>query len=130
VPGPLRQLRAGAKLTQEELAEAAGLSPPSVSDLERVSTAPPARTPRGCWPARWAWRARRARCLSRPPVAAPGPRRCWRPCGKGAGVTVTRPRDQAGWAACGCTCEAGRGQSRWWRRVSWTRRVPGAPICW
>ena len=31
----LRQLRAGAKLTQEELAEAAGLSPRSVSDLER-----------------------------------------------------------------------------------------------
>jgi tetratricopeptide (TPR) repeat protein/transcriptional regulator with XRE-family HTH domain len=39
-PGPgfaglLRQLRAEAKLTQEELAEAAGLSPRSVSDLER-----------------------------------------------------------------------------------------------
>jgi transcriptional regulator with XRE-family HTH domain len=31
----LRQLRAGAKLTQEELAEAATLSPRSVSDLER-----------------------------------------------------------------------------------------------
>ncbi len=31
----LRQLRAGARLTQEELAEAAGLSPRSVSDLER-----------------------------------------------------------------------------------------------
>ena len=33
--GLLRQLRAQAKLTQEELAEAAGLSPRSVSDLER-----------------------------------------------------------------------------------------------
>ena len=33
--GLLRQLRAEAKLTQEELAEAAGLSPRSVSDLER-----------------------------------------------------------------------------------------------
>jgi WD40 repeat protein/transcriptional regulator with XRE-family HTH domain len=33
--GLLRQLRAGAKLTQEELAQAAGLSPRSVSDLER-----------------------------------------------------------------------------------------------
>ena len=33
--GVLRQLRAEAKLTQEELAEAAGLSPRSVSDLER-----------------------------------------------------------------------------------------------
>ena len=33
--GLLRQLRARAGLTQEELAEAAGLSPRSVSDLER-----------------------------------------------------------------------------------------------
>lgn len=33
--GLLRQLRAESKLTQEELAEAAGLSPRSVSDLER-----------------------------------------------------------------------------------------------
>ena len=33
--GLLRQLRAKARLTQEELAEAAGLSPRSVSDLER-----------------------------------------------------------------------------------------------
>ncbi len=31
----LRQLRAGAALTQEELAAAAGVSPRSVSDLER-----------------------------------------------------------------------------------------------
>jgi len=38
VPGfgdVLRRLRAGARLTQEELAEAAGLSPRTVSDLER-----------------------------------------------------------------------------------------------
>ena len=38
VPGfadVLRQLRAEARLTQEELAEAAGLSPRTVSDLER-----------------------------------------------------------------------------------------------
>jgi transcriptional regulator with XRE-family HTH domain len=33
--GLLRQLRAGARLTQEELAEASSLSPRSVSDLER-----------------------------------------------------------------------------------------------
>lgn len=33
--GLLRQLRAAVRLTQEELAEAAGLSPRSVSDLER-----------------------------------------------------------------------------------------------
>ena len=36
--GLLRQLRGEAKLTQEELAEAAGLSPRSVSDLERGIT--------------------------------------------------------------------------------------------
>jgi transcriptional regulator with XRE-family HTH domain len=50
----LRQLRAEAGLTQEELAEAAGLSPRSVSDLER-GIHPTARkdTP-SCWPARWA----------------------------------------------------------------------------
>ena len=36
--GLLRQLRAEARLTQEELAEAAGLSPRSVSDLERGIT--------------------------------------------------------------------------------------------
>ena len=33
--GLLRQLRAEARLTQQELAKAAGLSPRSVSDLER-----------------------------------------------------------------------------------------------
>jgi transcriptional regulator with XRE-family HTH domain len=33
--GLLRLLRVGARLTQEELAEAAGLSPRSISDLER-----------------------------------------------------------------------------------------------
>jgi Helix-turn-helix domain len=33
--GLLRQFRTEARLTQEELAEAAGLSPRSVSDLER-----------------------------------------------------------------------------------------------
>jgi transcriptional regulator with XRE-family HTH domain len=33
--GLLRQLRAEARLTQEELAEAASLSPRAVSDLER-----------------------------------------------------------------------------------------------
>src|ERR1700752_289040 len=33
--GLLRELRAGAELTQQELAKAAGVSPRSVSDLER-----------------------------------------------------------------------------------------------
>ena len=39
--GMLRQLRTGAALTQEELAEAAGLNPRTVSDLERgLATTP------------------------------------------------------------------------------------------
>ena len=49
----LRQLRARALLTPEELAEAASASPRSVSDLERGSTGLPARTPLCCWPMRW-----------------------------------------------------------------------------
>jgi transcriptional regulator with XRE-family HTH domain len=50
--GLLRQLRAEAKLTQEELAEAAGLSPRSVSDLERGVNRTATRTPPCCWPMR------------------------------------------------------------------------------
>ena len=77
--GLLRQLRAEARLTQEELAEAAGLSTRSVSDLERginrtahkdtarlladaLGLAEPARAP--------FWRRRGAR---------PRLRTCWRP---------------------------------------------------
>jgi tetratricopeptide (TPR) repeat protein/transcriptional regulator with XRE-family HTH domain len=41
--GLLRDLRTGARLTQEELAEAAGLSPRSVSDLERGIAQSPRR---------------------------------------------------------------------------------------
>ena len=41
--GLLRKLRAEARLTQEELAEAARLSPRSVSDLERGIAATPHR---------------------------------------------------------------------------------------
>jgi hypothetical protein len=47
--GLLQQLRAEARLTQGELAEAAGLSPRSVSDLERALTGPRARRPLCCW---------------------------------------------------------------------------------
>ena len=50
--GLVRQLRAEAGLTQEELAEAASLSPRSVSDLERGIHRTAARTPPSCWPAR------------------------------------------------------------------------------
>ncbi|MGZ4579788.1 MAG: helix-turn-helix transcriptional regulator [Nocardioidaceae bacterium] len=52
--GLLQQLRAAAKLTQEELAAAAGVSPRSVSNLERGSTGLRTRTPLRCWPVRWA----------------------------------------------------------------------------
>ncbi len=54
--GLLRQLRTGARLTQEELAEAAGIRTRAVSDLERgvnrtaASIAPPKRTRPGSWP--------------------------------------------------------------------------------
>ena len=52
--GLLRQLRAEARLTQEELAEAATVSPRSVSDLERGINRTRIRTPPCCWPVRWA----------------------------------------------------------------------------
>ena len=83
--GLLRLLRAEARLTQEELAKAAGISPRSVSDLERginrtarkdtaellagaLGLAGPVRA--------YSWRR---------PAAALQPRRCWRPC-------ASRPR--------------------------------------
>ena len=47
--GLLRQLRAEAGLTQEELAEAAGLSPRSVSDLERGIMGRPAFSGQRIW---------------------------------------------------------------------------------
>ena len=50
--GLLRQLRAQARLTQEELAEAAALSPRTVSDLERGINRTAAKTPPCCWPGR------------------------------------------------------------------------------
>ena len=45
----LRRLRDDAGLTQEELAEAASLSPRSVSDLERGVTSPLGMRRPGCW---------------------------------------------------------------------------------
>src|SRR5438034_563577 len=65
--GLLRQLRDDARLTQEELAEAAQVSPRAVSDLERGINRTAARKPRCCWPARWDWTGRHAICsLPRP----------------------------------------------------------------
>ena len=53
------ELRDDAGLPQDVLAEAAQVSQRAVSDLERASIAPPARTPRCCWPGRWASTVRR-----------------------------------------------------------------------
>ena len=79
--GLLRQLRAGAKLTQEELAEAAGLSPRSVSDLERGVNRTARKDTAEFWPARWAWPGRCGRCSWLRRVGVPRLTRCWPPCG-------------------------------------------------
>ena len=63
------------RLTQEELAEAAGLSPRSVSDLERGIDRTARKDTAVCWPTRWIWPSPPARCSSRQPAAAPRPRR-------------------------------------------------------
>ena len=55
--GLLRQLRAEARLTQEELAEAATLSPRSVSDLERGISRTARKDTAECWPGAWPGRA-------------------------------------------------------------------------
>ena len=52
VRGLLRKLRAEARLTQEELAEAAGVRPRSISDLERGVAVTPGGTRSGGWPTR------------------------------------------------------------------------------
>ena len=51
--GVLRGLRAGAGLTQEELAEAAGTEPAAISDLERGLATTPHKERCDCWPTRW-----------------------------------------------------------------------------
>ena len=52
--GLLRRLRAGARLTQEELAAAAGVSARSVSNLERGINRTAHKDTAVCWPGRWA----------------------------------------------------------------------------
>jgi tetratricopeptide (TPR) repeat protein/transcriptional regulator with XRE-family HTH domain len=88
----LRRLRAGARLTQEELAEAAGLSPRAISDLERgMVTIPHKDTVRlladalglGGWPRLEFEAAARGRVAS------------GRARGGGAAATRTLPRDIA-----------------------------------
>ena len=89
--GLLRQLRTEARLTQEELAEAASLSPRSVSDLERGINRTARRDSAELLAGTLglAWPSRPVGCLWRRPVAAPRPRRCSRPC-------ADRPRPAAG----------------------------------
>src|SRR5262249_48283598 len=79
--GLLRQLRAETRLTQEELAEAAGLSPRSVSDLERALTGPPARRPPRCWQRRLACPRRPQSCSWPQPAGGAPLRTWWRPGG-------------------------------------------------
>ena len=108
--GLLRQLRAEAGLTQEELAEAAGLSPRSVSDLERGINRTARKDTAGLLadalgltgPVRGVVRGGR-------PRAGPGGRMCWRP-GSGrpgafaAAATRTLPRDVAASPAARPSC--------------------------
>ncbi len=76
--GLLRELRDDAGLPQDVLAEAAQVSQRAVSDLERASIAPPARTPRCCWPGRWASTVRRVIRSYRRARADTGRRRGYR----------------------------------------------------
>ena len=96
--GLLRQLRAGARLTQEELAEAAGLSPRSVSDLERGINRTARRDTAVRLAGAWAWPSRSGRCSSRRPGGAPRPRRCWRP-GDGRRRVSRPPRPGGAWVS-------------------------------
>ena len=77
--GLLRQLRAEARLTQEELAEAAALSPRSVSSLERGVNRTARKDTAQLLADALGLTGRRATCLSRRPVARSRPPRCYRP---------------------------------------------------
>ena len=79
----LRRHRLAAGLSQEALAERAGLSPRGVSDLERGARRPPAWRPSGCSPTPSVWSRRRAPPCSPPAArcagAEPADRRRHRP---------------------------------------------------
>jgi len=98
----LRKLRTEARLTQEELAEAAGLSPRSVSDLERgIATTPRRETVRLLADALHLPGPGRAEfeavARGRPVPAGPVPTRR-RPCGR---CLVTLPRSPGVSTSCG-----------------------------
>jgi DNA-binding XRE family transcriptional regulator len=77
--GLLRQLRAEARLTQEELAQAASLSLQAVSTLERGIHRTAHKDTASCWPMRWACQSRHASCSSPRSAARPPPQTCGRP---------------------------------------------------
>ena len=72
----LRQLRAEARLTQEELAEAASLSPRSVSDLERGIHQTAHKDTAALLAGALGLASRCAHCSWRRPVGGPRLRRC------------------------------------------------------
>ena len=74
----LRQLRAEAGLTQEELAEAAGLSPRSISDLERGINLTARKDTARLLADALGFVGRGGSCSRRPRAGAPPRRRCWR----------------------------------------------------
>jgi transcriptional regulator with XRE-family HTH domain len=95
--GLLQQLRAGAHLTQQELAKAAGVSPRSVSDLERGIN----RTARHDTAVRLAGALGLAEPVRSLFVAATRgrstPRRCWRPSrGRRRSSRLGQPRECTG----------------------------------
>ena len=77
--GLLRQLRAGAKLTQEELAAAAGVSARSVSNLERGVNRTAHKDTALLLAGALGLTGRRRSCSWRRPAAMSRPRGCWRP---------------------------------------------------
>ena len=109
--GLLRNLRTQAGLTQEELAEAASLSPRSVSDLERGINLTARKRQRGCWPVRWACRAGSASGSSggprsrRPGLLAGARQRAPGTPGSAA-ATRTLPRDIASFTGRGAELQA------------------------
>jgi transcriptional regulator with XRE-family HTH domain len=93
----LRQLRARARLTQEELAEAASLSPRSVSDLERGTNRTARKDTVVLVGDALGLAGLAILYLSPRPGGAPRPRRYWRPCARRRGG---RPRRYRGaWRA-------------------------------
>ena len=125
----LRQLRAEARLTQEELAEAAKLSPRSVSDLER-GISRTARKDTALLLADALGLAGPVRAaFIHAPVAGPRRARCWRPgrsrpgrspgtcrlssARSSAGRSSRRPGDSDGAVAAGHRDRRRRGRQDW-----------------